>query len=160
VGDEDMLRFCEWYAMDEKEVEQWLVQEEKDAPFLHHHLNLALDLVEQSKVIGFVRLEFLDDDNPETSGTEMSLYVYVNREYQRRGFATEAVRGAMEFLFLRLNVRRLRAWCHCKDLACIRVLEKAGLRREGTFLTSNFVKGEWVDIAAYALLKEEYVSMA
>ena len=137
-----------------------LCVKKKGAPFHHHQLNLALELVEQNKVIGFVKLGFLDDDNPETSGTEMSLYVYVNRKYQRRGFATEAVRGAMEFLFLRLNVRRLRTWCHCKDLACIRVLEKAGLRREGTFLKSNFVKGEWVDIAAYALLKEEYVSMA
>jgi RimJ/RimL family protein N-acetyltransferase len=146
--------------MDEKEVEDWLVREEKDEPFRHRHLNLALELVEQNKVIGFVTLRFLDDDNPETSGTEMSLYVYVNRKYQRRGFATEAVRGAMEFLFLGLNVRRLVAWCNCKDLACIRVLEKAGWRREGTFLKNNFVKGELVDTAAYALLKEEYVSAA
>jgi RimJ/RimL family protein N-acetyltransferase len=36
------------------------------------------------------------------------------------------------------------------------VLEKLGMRREGHFVENEFVKGEWTDELAYAILVTEW----
>jgi RimJ/RimL family protein N-acetyltransferase len=156
VSDENLVRYQDWYPLDEQEVENWLAGDQKTLLFQRGHVfYLALELLEQPKVIGYVALTYLEKDN-----SEMSVDVLVNRNYQRRGFGTEAIRGAMQFTFVGLNVRRLCAWCDCRNLAGERLLEKAGLRREGQFIKCKLIKGEWVDSFQYALLQEEYVSAA
>jgi RimJ/RimL family protein N-acetyltransferase len=91
VGDEDMVRYFDWYPMGEKEVVDWLADEQKKPSFRDRRLYLALELLEQPKVIGLVAVGFLKDANPETASSEMYLEVFVNRNYQRRGFATGGI---------------------------------------------------------------------
>lgn len=156
VGDESLARYQKWDPFDEQQVQNWLADDQKKRLFQRGHVfYLALELLEQPKVIGYVVLTYLDLDN-----TQMSMDVLVNRKYQRRGFGTEALRGAMQFVFEGLNVRRVCAWCDCRNNAAVRVLQKAGLRREGQFIKHEFMKGEWVDSFAYALLQDEYHSIA
>ena len=156
VGDEDLLRYHDWYAMDEQAVQTWLVNDQKQQLFQSGpNFYLALELLEQPKVVGFVAMTLYEKENLEVS---VSIDVLLNHSYQRRGFGTEAVRGAMEFIFAGLNFRRLCCWCDSRNLAGVRLLENAGLRHEGHFVKCKFMKGEWVDTVQYALLKEEYES--
>ena len=39
-----------------------------------------------------------------------------------------------------------------------RLLEKAGLRREGEFVKSRWLHGEWTSMVWYAMLEEEFRS--
>jgi RimJ/RimL family protein N-acetyltransferase len=154
VSDEEVLRYQDWYPMDEQEVESWLERDQKKQLFEEGPLfHLALELLEQSKVIGYVALTYLEKDN-----SEMSIDILVNGNYQGRGLGTEAFRGVMEFIFVGLNVRRICCWCDSRNLAGMRLLEKAGMRREGEFVKCKLMKGEWVNTVQYALLQEEYVS--
>jgi RimJ/RimL family protein N-acetyltransferase len=154
VSDEDLMRYLDWYPQDEEEVQSWLDSDQKTRLFQQgHNFCLALELLEQPKVIGYVTLSYLNKENDE-----MCLSVMVNRNYQRHGFGSEAVRGAMKFIFAGLNVRRLSAWCDSRNLAGLRMLEKAALRREGQFIKCKLMKGEWVDTVQYAFLQEEYLS--
>jgi RimJ/RimL family protein N-acetyltransferase len=156
VSDEDILRYQDWSPMDEQEVESWLADDQKTPQFQRGCIfYLALELLEQQKVIGFVTLNCLEENK-----SEMSVDVFINRTHQRHGFGTEAFRGAMEFIFTGLNVRRLSAWCDSRNLAGLHILEKAGLRREGQFIKCRLVKGEWVDTIQYAFLQEEYLLAA
>ena len=156
VSDEDLVRYEEWYAWDEEQVQNWLENDQKMVLFKPGFVFfLALELLEQPKVIGYVALAYTALDN-----SEMSVEVLVNRNYQRRDFGSEAVIAALEFVFVGLNVRRLRAWCDSRNLAGLRLLEKAGLRLEGQFVKDKLVKGEWVDTVQFALLQEEYESAA
>jgi RimJ/RimL family protein N-acetyltransferase len=156
VGDEDLLRYHDWYAMDEEAVQKWLVNDQQQQLFQQGpNFYLALELLEQPKVIGYVTLTLFEKDNLEVS---VSVDVFVNRNYQRRGFGAETFRGAMEFIFAGLNVRRVCCWCDSRNLAGVRLLEKSGLRHEGHFVKCKFMKGEWVDTVQFALLQEEYGS--
>jgi len=154
VSDEDLVRYQEWYPLDEEQVQNWLERDQKvllsERGYVFY---LALELLEQPKVIGYVALMYTQTDN-----SEMSVEMLVNRNYQRRGFGSEAVSAALEFIFEGLNVRRLCAWCDSRNLAGLRLLEKAGMRREGQFIKSKMVKGEWADTVQFALLQEEYES--
>lgn len=154
VGDAEVVRYKDWDPNDEEQVQSWLEDDQKKRLFQRGHaFYLPLELLEQPKVVGYVALTFLDSEN-----SEMSVDVLVNRRYQRRGFGTEALRAAMEFVFSGLDVRRLCAWCDCRNIAAVKMLEKAGMRREGQFIKEKFMKGEWVDSFAYAMLQDEYRS--
>jgi RimJ/RimL family protein N-acetyltransferase len=56
----------------------------------------------------------------------------LNRRYWGKGFATEAAQAIIEWLFSIPSIWRVWATCDTENLASARVLEKAGLSREGT----------------------------
>lgn len=155
--DKELLRYLEWDPVDPaEEVAHWLEKDRNTRLFQRgHNFYMALELIEQPKVIGYVALTYLDKEN-----SEMYTHLIINRIYQRRGFGTEAVRGAIHLAFANLGIRRLCAWCDPRDLASTRMLEKAGMRKEGQFIKERFLKGEWVDSFQFALLRDEYVSAA
>lgn len=53
------------------------------------------------------------------------------REHWGRGYGTEVVQTVMAFGFGHAGVHRVQAVCHVDNAASARVLEKAGMRREG-----------------------------
>jgi RimJ/RimL family protein N-acetyltransferase len=55
----------------------------------------------------------------------------LNRDYWRRGLATEATRAIVEWVSNLEDVYRVWATCDVENVASARVLEKAGLSREG-----------------------------
>lgn len=55
----------------------------------------------------------------------------LNRCYWGNGFATEAARAIVEWLFSVPSIWRVWATCDTENLASARVLEKVGLEREG-----------------------------
>ncbi len=55
----------------------------------------------------------------------------LNRRYWGRGYATEAARRVMEWLFTDGAIWRVWATCDVDNLASARVLEKIGMTREG-----------------------------
>jgi len=158
VGDEELVRYQDWYAMDEQAVQKWLVDDQKQQLFQPEPtFYLALELLAQPKVIGFVALTLIEMGNFEVT---VSMAVLINHNCQRQGFGAEAFREAMEFVFNGLNVRRLCCWCDSRNLAGVRLLEKSGLRHEGHFVKNKFMKGEWADTVQFALLQAEYCSAA
>ena len=55
----------------------------------------------------------------------------INRRYWGNGFATDASRAIVEWLFSMPSIWRVWATCDTENLASVRVLEKVGLEREG-----------------------------
>ena len=56
----------------------------------------------------------------------------LNRNFWRRGYATEAARAVVSLVERVDGVYRLWATCDCENMRSARVLEKVGLSREGT----------------------------
>jgi RimJ/RimL family protein N-acetyltransferase len=73
-----------------------------------------------------------------------------------RGYATEAVRAVVTFGFGTVGARRVWARVNPGNGASCRVVEKAGLRREGVLRRCEFAAGEWRDLALYAALADEW----
>ncbi len=84
-----------------------------------------------------------------------------NRKFWGHGYALEAVRGVMNNAFA-LGVRRIIAEADVRNTRSLKLLERAGMRREGVYLKSAYFQkdenGEpvWSDYAAYAILNEEW----
>ena len=77
-------------------------------------------------------------------------------EFQRRGYATEAARLVLDYLFGARAKHRVHACCDARNLPSATVLERLGMRREGHLRESTWAKGEWTDDLLYGLLRTEW----
>jgi len=85
-----------------------------------------------------------------------------NAKYQGKGYAYESAYSLMKYAFSDMNVRRIIAYCDAKNSKSWKLLERLGMRREGTHLKTSykFCDSEnnpvWKDTYSYAVLKEEF----
>ncbi|HEY9261764.1 GNAT family protein [Chitinophaga sp.] len=76
--------------------------------------------------------------------------------YWGKGFATEAVEGLLQYAFEDLQLHRVEAGCAVDNIGSARVLEKAGMQREGRKRKVLPIRGQWSDNFMYAILEEDY----
>ncbi len=81
---------------------------------------------------------------------------FVSERHNGRGYATEAVRQGVDAAFVELGLHRVQAAVIPRNVASIRVLEKAGLREEGLALRYLQIAGVWEDHKLYAVTAEEW----
>ncbi|MGH2819950.1 MAG: GNAT family N-acetyltransferase [Actinomycetota bacterium] len=80
----------------------------------------------------------------------------IDRAHNGRGYATEAVRGTLRFAFEELGLHRVQASVMPRNLASVRVLEKAGFRYEGLARRYLQINGAWEDHRLFAITAEEW----
>lgn len=78
------------------------------------------------------------------------------RPFQGQGYASEAVTRLLAYLFDELGLHRVKANTDPANLASIRLLNKVGMRYEGRFIESLWLKGEWVSEDWFAMLRREW----
>ena len=109
----------------------------------------AVRLRESGELVGDLGLHFVDADAVEFGVTLSPLH-------QGRGFAAEAVHGVLALVFDTLQRHRVYASVDPRNLACVKLLERLGLRKEAHFRESWRDGGAWVDDAVYAMLASEW----
>ena len=80
----------------------------------------------------------------------------MNRAYWGRGLATEAVRGVLGFAFGTLGLNRVQAIVLPDNAGSMRVLEKAGMQREGLLRKYQYVLGDYWDVYMYGVLRSDW----
>ena len=78
--------------------------------------------------------------------------------YQGKGYATEAVMKLLEYLFVDLNLHRVRAICDVENVASSKLLERVGMRREAHFIENIWFKGAWGSEYVYSQLQREWLN--
>jgi len=77
--------------------------------------------------------------------------------YQRRGYATESVRGVLDHLFRVRALHKVSAEADARNIASARLLERVGFTREGLLRSHTWIKNEWTDDLIYGLLANEWL---
>lgn len=154
-GAEENFQFIEGYPLDEEAILRWLEEDghvRLTTP--NHNLHLAIQDQGTEKVIGVAGIALAE------SRRQARLTLMVHRQFQRQGVGAKALAVILEFLLGDLSLHRVHASCDTRNVGACRVLEKAGLRREGEFRQDSWVREEWVSTAWYAILGEEYRAAA
>ncbi len=93
----------------------------------------------------------------EAQGVEAVLGWCFDPAVHGRGFATEAVTEGLHVLFDELGVRRVKAEAFADNLPSRRVMERVGMRHEGTGVADSLHRDRgWLDGVTYALLADEW----
>ncbi|MDT8436199.1 MAG: GNAT family N-acetyltransferase [Gemmatimonadota bacterium] len=92
----------------------------------------------------------------DAQGGTAELGYWIGVPWWGRGYATEAARAVIDYGFRALSLQRIWARVLVRNPASVRVVEKAGLRHEGT-LRKGLRKGnELLDHHVHAILREEW----
>jgi ribosomal-protein-alanine N-acetyltransferase len=81
---------------------------------------------------------------------------WIDAERQGHGLMTEAVRATTTFAFGAAALHRVQAAVMPSNRASLRVLEKAGYRREGSAARYLCIAGAWEDHVLFAVTTEEW----
>ena len=102
---------------------------------------------ETGKLIGDCNLPIIHPDQKEAC-----LGYTLHPDFWNQGYATEIAIRLIEFGLRDLKLHRIFATCDVKNIGSAKVLEKAGMRWEGTFRKNILQKGKWRDTHQYAIL--------
>lgn len=113
----------------------------------------AVELIDSGKVIGNIYCGSRDFEAKEVS------YI-INRDYQRKGFASEALSAVIRHAFEE-GTHRIFAECDPRNDCSWKLLEKMGMKREAHFRQNIFFhKNEngapkWKDTYVYAIIESD-----
>lgn len=110
--------------------------------------------VEEIKSDNFIGLVAIKLGNPKFKIGEIWYKLHV--DHWKKGYATEAVRALINFGFTKLKLHRIEAGCAVENKGSIRVLEKAGMTREGRKRKVLPLKTGWSDNYEYAIIEDDF----
>lgn len=115
------------------------------------NLAVAVEVRDSGALIGDFNLELSD------AGLGLAEIGFVlNPTHAGRGYATEAGGALLRIAFEHYGLHRVIGVCDGRNGASMKLMERLGMRREGFFVQSEVVKGKRVDVASYAILRQEW----
>ncbi len=127
---------------------QWLLKPEQGDP------QKFILKVERLKDQAFIGLIALNLGRPKFKIAEIWYQYFA--EFWNQGYATEALLKILDFGFNDLGLHRIEAGCAVDNIGSIRVLEKAGMLREGRKRKVLPLKDGWSDNYHYAILSSDF----
>lgn len=116
-------------------------------------LTWAIELKETGRMIGTIDyVSWL----PKRFKAEIAYTL--SPEYWGKGLMREAADGLLAFGFGEMGLNKVEAPIMLGNAQSRRLAEKLGMKLEGVARDHMIIKGEFVDLAMYSILKREYVA--
>lgn len=115
---------------------------------------LLVETIKDRRVVGFVRYTMLSIPDADLPHPEIGFGI-PEATARRKGYAEEAVRLLIDYLFAGHPVERVTAFTDEGNRPAQRAMESVGFQREGVLRRAMFRDGQWRDIAVYGILRAE-----
>lgn len=123
-----------------------LLFEKENKPSKSFHLGIAVK--EFNKVIGDLWVYLIENNRMA------SVAIRISRNYQGKGYGTEALSAMVRFCFNNTELKRLWAEVDIHNIASQRILEKSSFTREGLIRQGKMVN-TWCDYYIYGILDSD-----
>ena len=152
-SDPDVVRYIPWPERTREQVHTALVsalgvnklESEGD------YALLGIVLPSENKVIGQMALMYSSNQN------QAAEFGYVlNPAYGGHGYATEASKAVVDYLFGTEKFHRVFAKLDPRNSSSEELLKRLGFRKEAHLKEEELFKGEWVDTLIYGILEPEW----
>jgi RimJ/RimL family protein N-acetyltransferase len=132
------------------EVDDFIRNNQSNSNIANTWFQLAIVNKNEEMLIGDIGIHFLEDN------AQIEIGYTLAPSYQGQGYAIEALKAVINYLFFDLKKHRISASVDPNNTKSIRLLEKLGMRKEGRFIKSYRMGDMWVDDCIYAMLEEEW----
>lgn len=150
----EVTQYLLWDTRTRGEAREMLKRRVDQTDLVKEGDNLAVAVVvrESGALIGDFNLELVD------AGLGRAEIGFVlNPTHAGRGYATEAGGALLSLAFEHFGFHRVIGVCNGRNTASMHLMERLGMRREGFFVQSDVLKGKRVDVASYAILRQEWL---
>jgi ribosomal-protein-alanine N-acetyltransferase len=114
-------------------------------------LGFAVELKATGKVVGNCSI-WLSDERSARAEVGYA----INPAYRGQGIAPEALQAVIDLGFGTLGLNRIAGLAMLDNPASVRVMEKAGMRYEGTLREYMLSKGNFHDLHVCAIIKKDW----
>jgi [ribosomal protein S5]-alanine N-acetyltransferase len=143
----------------------WLENDEQIAGFLQHGIEASLmanriDYVLAVRIPGtgdFAGFVMLEIDPEQTSTAEVGCILLP--DYWKAGYASEILRALLTFGFHDLTLHRIFGKCDELNGPSAHVMEKCGLKYEGTLREHVWLRDHWRSTRYYGMVAREYTPL-
>lgn len=138
----------------------------------HKDINVTISIlklwVDSYKYNNFYQWGIVNNENNELIGgisivsieesiDSVEIGYCISRKYWNKGITTEALQHVIEFLFDEVKVNRIHARHDVNNIASERVMQKCGLKYEGTLRDAALTSRNTIcDVKVHSILKKEY----
>ena len=150
-SDADVTKFLLWDPHPDLSYTMEYVDYLQERYALGDFCDWALILKSNQKMIG--TCGFTNIDLPNASA---EIGYVLNPAYRGKGIIPEAAKAVIAFGFERLSLVRVSAICMKENAASLRVMQKCGMKTEGTLRQAVALRGENRDITICSVLKSEF----
>ena len=151
-SDPEIMRYQGWEPESFDDVRAFIASLALDEPYAPGSWRqLAITLRDTGEQIGDCGIH-IPDDKPEQAEFGITLAT----AFQRRGYASEALRALLRLVFDTLGKHRAFASIDPRNAPSIALFERAGFRKEAHHVESLWLMGEWVDDVIVAMLAREW----
>ena len=150
-SDTETNKYQSWIPKTINDVESFINGIAKQINIPETWFQFVLIEKESQKVIGDLGVHFWDKQNEQ-----VEIGCTLNKNFHHNGYATEAVKRIIDFLFVELKKHRIVASIDPNNESSIRLVERIGFRKEAHFVESLFVNETWVDDLIYALIEKNW----
>ncbi len=154
ASDGEVAKYLTWpphgnAGFTKKLLEDWVKQYENDS-----YYQWCIELKENSQAIGSISVVEVFD-----SIDAVEIGYCIGKKYWGKGITSEALSSLVSFFFNEVNANRIMAYHDTDNPASGRVMEKCGLKYEGTLIQSARNQQGICDIAVYGLVKRDYTAI-
>lgn len=115
------------------------------------NIDWGIELKYEKKLIGGISIRKWNDQNRCAD-----VGYVISDKYWNKGIATEALISVVKFGFNILHVNRIEAHCADQNIGSYKVMQKVGMKYEGTLREKVFMKGNFINMKFYSILKREF----
>jgi ribosomal-protein-alanine N-acetyltransferase len=153
ASDDEVTKFVSWQTHSDIEVSEKIINMWIDECRNTDNYNWAIEIKDNGSVIGTIALMNIDNNIENCE-----IGYCISKAFWNKGITTEAFSAIIKFAFKEVGFERITGRHHVDNAASGRVMEKCGLKYEGTLRKIHRINtGSLVNCKYYSILKEEYV---
>ena len=151
-NDEEVARYQGWNTPYTPEQAQEFLREQQKLQLKSpgEWRQLVIERKTDGQALGDCAFKLFRDEQQAEVGCTLA------RAYWGAGYAVEASRGLLQYLFSELKLHRVCANCDELNQPAAQTLEGLGLRREAHYIENLWFKGRWSSEYWYAILAGEW----
>jgi len=151
ANDDEVTKYLTWPTHTDVSVSRTVLGSWMELYQKPEHYSWAIVLKEINEPIGSIAAVLQRDDI-----NMVHIGYCIGRKWWRKGYTSEALKELIRFFFEEVGVNRIESRHDPRNLNSGKVMQKAGLRYEGTSLESDVNNQGICDAANYAILARDY----
>jgi [ribosomal protein S5]-alanine N-acetyltransferase len=154
ASDAEVARYLSWVPHASVDVTRQVLTDWVNAYENIDNYNWAIVPKEYGKVIGHIAVNEISEKN-----LRCSIGYCISRVFWNKGITTEAYKIVIDFLFSEVGVNRIQAKHDSDNPASGKVMEKVGMKYEGTLRQYRTRKdGSFGSSKMYSILRDDYLN--
>ncbi len=149
--DHETNKYQGWIPTKKEDAIAYIERTSEEIDIAGTWFQLAIIEKDSGEMIGDLGIHFV-----KSSNKHVEIGITLNKKFHSKGYATEALRRTIDYVFSDLNKHRISASIDPDNKKSAHLLERVGMRKEAHFKESLLINGEWCDDIIYAILKSEW----